>query len=266
MAADGTGDRLLFDQPPKGCFRLSRPAVSPSGQLVVTCNTEAAPRTVRLLVITLEGKIVRELDEGRLGDPTVTADGRWVLYWRNDEGSEDGGSLYRTRVDGKGSPARITDGGDGEDADPAVSPDGSQLAFSRSNGDGRDILTAPFDGKAISGDPEKRDHGGQQPGPVVVAGRAADRVQARARRRRRPVRARPGHREVPARGREPRARTPCRPGPRVDFCVVSPRARRARTLLAPMLEERYLSASGRVRLVSSGMPGPMVVDTVILRR
>jgi actin-like ATPase involved in cell morphogenesis len=151
MAANGTGDRPLFDQPPEDCFRLSRPAVSPTGRLVVTCNTEDAPRTVRLLVITLAGKIVRELDEGRLGDPTVTTDGRWVLYWRNDEGSDEGGALYRTRLDGKGSPARITNGGNGEDADPAVSPDGTQLAFSRDDGNGRNILTAPFDGKALTG-------------------------------------------------------------------------------------------------------------------
>jgi Tol biopolymer transport system component len=153
MAADGSGDRLLFDQPPKGCFRLSRLAVAKTGQIVVTCNTQAEPRIVRLLVITLDGRIVRELDEGRIGDPTVTADARWALYWRNDEGTEEGGALYRARLDGKGSPARLTNGGDGEDGDPTVSPDGTQLAFSRGTGNGRNVMTAPWDGKALSGDP-----------------------------------------------------------------------------------------------------------------
>jgi dipeptidyl aminopeptidase/acylaminoacyl peptidase len=151
MAADGTGDRLLFDKPPKDCSPLSRPAVARSGQLVVRCQTEEPPRTIRLLVVTLEGKIVRELDEGRLGDPTVTADGRWVLYWRNDEGDEHGGSIYRTQLDGRGSPARITNSGNGEDADPAISSDGTQLAFSRDDGNGRNIMTAPFDGQDLTG-------------------------------------------------------------------------------------------------------------------
>jgi TolB protein len=151
MAANGDGDRLLFPKPPEGCFRLSRPAAAMGGQLVVTCNTEAAPRIVRLIVITLEGKLVRELDTARIGDPTVTPDGRWVLYWRNDEGDAEGGALYRARLDGRGSPARLTDGGDGEDADPVVSPDGQQLAFSRSTGTGRNIMTAPFDGTALTG-------------------------------------------------------------------------------------------------------------------
>jgi molecular chaperone DnaK len=155
IAANGDGDRLLLKKHPKGCFRPSRPAVVPDGHLVVTCNTKAAPRTVRLLVITLEGRIVRQLDRGRIGDPTVTADGRWVLYWRNDEGDAEGGALYRTRVDGRGSPSRLTDGGDGEDADPVVSPDGRQLAFSRSSGTGRNIMTARFDGKALTGNARK---------------------------------------------------------------------------------------------------------------
>ena len=159
MAANGEGDRLLFKRPLEECFRLSRPAAALGGQLVVTCNTPDAQTTVRLLVITLEGKIVRQLDKGRLGDPTVTSDGKWVLYWRNAQGSEEGGALYRIALDGSGSRARLTDGGDGEDADPAVSPDGRLLAFSRQTGSRRVLLTAPFDGKALTGDPRQRTDG-----------------------------------------------------------------------------------------------------------
>ena len=111
-------------------------------------------------MITLDGRIVRELDEGRIGDPTVTADARWALYWRNDEGSEENGALYRARLDGKGSPARLTNGGDGEDGDPTVSPDGTQLAFSRGSGGGRNVMTAPWDGKALTGNPKAWTDGG----------------------------------------------------------------------------------------------------------
>ena len=159
MAANGDGDRLLFRQPPEGCFQLSRPAAAPGGQLVVTCITEAEPLRVRLLVITLEGRIVRELDKGRIGDPTVTPDGKSVLYWRNADGDRSGGALYRIPLNGSGSRVRLTEGGDGEDADPVVSPDGQQLAFSRRTGSQRAVMTVPFDGKALTGDPRQRTEG-----------------------------------------------------------------------------------------------------------
>jgi Tol biopolymer transport system component len=165
MAANGKGDRPLFDRPPKGCFRLSRPAVTPGGQLVLTCNTKSAPRTVRLLVLTLDGRIVRQLDKGRLGDPTVTPDGRTVLYWRNRVGTREGGALYRIPLEGGTSRVRLTVGGDGVDADPVVSPDGRQLAFSRSRGAGRVVMTAPWDGKALSGDPRRRTDGSNDQDP-----------------------------------------------------------------------------------------------------
>ena len=151
MAADGTRDRVLFDRPLPDCFRPSRPAVVSSGRFVVTCNTEADQRTARLLVLTVDGRVVRQLDEGRIGNPTVTPDGRSVLYWRNDNGDGDGGALYRAAVNGRDEPVQLTDGGDGEDNDLALSADGRQLAFSRASGNGRNIVTAPFDGQALTG-------------------------------------------------------------------------------------------------------------------
>jgi dipeptidyl aminopeptidase/acylaminoacyl peptidase len=156
MAANGDGDRLLFPKPPEDCFQLSRPAAAPDGQLVVTCNTEDEPLQARLLVITLEGRIVRELDEGRMGDPTVSPDGKSVLYWRNTDGDRSGGALYRIPLNGSGSRVQLTEGGDGVDTDPVVSPDGRQLAFSRRTGSQRAVMTAPFDGKALTGDPRQR--------------------------------------------------------------------------------------------------------------
>jgi Tol biopolymer transport system component len=109
--------------------------------------------------MTLEGEVVRELDEGNLGDPTVTPDGKSVIYWRNDEGSSDGGALYRVAVNGGGSPDQLTEGGDGEDVDPAVSANGRLLAFSRSTRNGRVIMTAPFDGKELTAEPRARTDG-----------------------------------------------------------------------------------------------------------
>ena len=225
MAADGTGDRLLFDQPPKGCFRLSRPAGRPAVGWSSPATPEEAPRTVRLLVITLEGKIVRELDEGRLGDPTVTADGRWVLYWRNDEGSDEGGSLYRMR--------RRREGVAGADHQRRERRGRRPRGLPRRHPAGlqprqRQRSEHPDCAVRREGAHRQRramDRERQQPGPVLVAGRAAHRVQARAQRRR-PTSTcstwRPG--SPGARSRTPR-RTPCRPGPPADAVRSADRGR-----------------------------------------
>ena len=64
---------------------------------------------------------MRKLTEpGNMGDPTVTPDGQSVIFWINDEGDADGGSLYRVAMDGSSEPAKLTEGGDGGDADPVV--------------------------------------------------------------------------------------------------------------------------------------------------
>jgi Tol biopolymer transport system component len=165
MAANGERDRPLFDHPLKGCFRPSRPAGALDGQLVVTCNTRAAPKMVRLLVVTLDGQIVRQLDQGRIGDPTVTPDGGSVLYWRNRNGRQEGGALYRIPIDGSRSRVSLTGGGDGEDADPVVSRDGRRLAFSRGTGTSRVLMIAPFDGKNLITDPRPATHGNSDQDP-----------------------------------------------------------------------------------------------------
>jgi Tol biopolymer transport system component len=165
MAANGTRDRPLFDHPLRGCFRPSRPAAALDGQLVVTCNTRAAQKMVRLLVVTLDGRIVRQLDQGRIGDPTVTPDGGSVLYWRNRNGRQEGGALYRIPIDGSRSRIQLTRGGDGEDADPVVSRDGRQLAFSRGTGSSRILMIAPFDGKNLIADPRPATRGNNDQDP-----------------------------------------------------------------------------------------------------
>ena len=100
-----------------------------------------------------------------MGDATVTPDGRSVIYWRNDEGDQDGGSLFRASIDGEGEPDQLTDGGDGGDADPVVSPDGTQIAFRRIVRGERRIVTAPFDGERLTARPESQTSGGNDQDP-----------------------------------------------------------------------------------------------------
>jgi TolB protein len=88
--------------------------------------------------VTLDGQVERILDDGRLGDPTFSKDNRTVVYWRNDNGSSDGGTLYRISTDGK-EPERLTQGGDGVDNDPVISPDGRSVAY-RTKRNGRLVI------------------------------------------------------------------------------------------------------------------------------
>ena len=166
MGADGEGDREFFDELPEGCEAMRRPAITPDGLLVVMCGATANPQLSLLNVITLDGRLVRRLDSiRRMGDPTVTPDGRFVIYWRNDEGEGDGGPLFRAAIDGKSDPVQLTDGSDGQDADPVVSPDGTQIAFRRIVRGERRVVTAPFDGEKLTASPKSRTSGGNDQDP-----------------------------------------------------------------------------------------------------
>ena len=154
MGADGRGDRALFSQLPEGCQQMSRPAWGPDGQLAVSCRTSSDSEDAPLLLVTLDGEVVRQLDgRGRSDDPTFTPDGQSVIYWQNSADG-DGGALHLVATDGSADPVQLTEGGpDAEDADPVCSPDGTQIAFRRLADRTRTVLVAPFDGKTLTGDP-----------------------------------------------------------------------------------------------------------------
>ena len=157
MGADGRGDRELLGSLPEGCEGVDRPATTPDGLVVMTCVTSQEPTRRMLTVMAPDGTLVRKLTEpGNMGDPAVTPDGQSVVLWINDEGDADGGSLYRVALDGSSKPAKLTDGGDGGDADPVVSPDGTQVAFRRIADGDRFIVVAPFDGNSLTDTPKIR--------------------------------------------------------------------------------------------------------------
>ncbi len=155
MGADGRGDRALFDQLPEGCLQMSRPAWGPDGNLAVSCRTGEDPEPAPMLLVSLAGEVVRQLDQrGRTDDPTFTPDGRSVIYWQNSDEEGDGGALYLVATDGSSDPVRLTKGGrNAEDADPVCSPDGTQIAFRRLKDRTRTVLTAPFDGQKLTEPP-----------------------------------------------------------------------------------------------------------------
>jgi hypothetical protein len=135
VAADGSSDHVLL-RSPAGC-RVQAPAWGPGGLLALPCQKSSGADTV-LQLMTLDGQVERILDRGRLGDPTFSKDGRTVVYWRNDYGSSDGGALFRISTDGN-QREQLTEGGDGVDNDPVMSPDDRTVAY-RTKRNGRLVI------------------------------------------------------------------------------------------------------------------------------
>ena len=164
MAADGSGDRPLIESSPRGCGNVIRASWSPADQSVMIIECRAAGRPDRLVVIKLDGTVVRELKprQSRIEDPMISPDGRTVAYWaRNGAGGSNGGSIYTLAMDGSSEPVRLTNrrigsdadpawSPDGSDADPAWSPDGTMIAFRRRGANGNfDVYLMRADGSGV---------------------------------------------------------------------------------------------------------------------
>jgi actin-like ATPase involved in cell morphogenesis len=152
VAADGGDDQTLLSSLP-GCRRVQTPAWGPDGLLALPCQKSSGAGTA-LQLVTLDGHVDRILDRGFLGDPSFSEDGRTIVYWRNDDGSADGGSIYRISADGSGR-EQLTEGGDGVDNDPVISPDGRTVAFRTKRNERFVIATIPLERSRSPGGPSK---------------------------------------------------------------------------------------------------------------
>jgi WD40-like Beta Propeller Repeat len=153
MAADGSGDRSLLKSAPKGCGQITRASWSPADQSIMVVECRAISQPDRLLVIKLDGTVVRELNTGapRIADPMLSPDGRTVAYWADDTAEgPNGGSIYTLAINGSTGPVQLTDRQAGSDADPAWSPDGDLIAFRRRvSQDNFDVYVMRSDGSGV---------------------------------------------------------------------------------------------------------------------
>ena len=143
-APDGTGARQLFEKTPSECLNsMERPAW-PKGatQRVVLVCREPNQGGVHLLLVGFDGGLRDEytVDGANFGDPAISPDGQTVMYWANRKANEDGGFLWQVPLD-NGTARQITfdetpgDGDDdpNQDSDAVFSPDGSRIAFRRTD-------------------------------------------------------------------------------------------------------------------------------------
>ena len=156
MAADGTGDRKLFTRDPAGCDDVREASWSLTDPNVMVIRCKASKKKDALLVIDRDGRLIRRLDAGKdvIGDLGISPDGQTVLYWASDSTNSDGGALYTLPIIGTGAAKPLTDSAAGVDADPAWSPDGTQIAFRRRVPNGtaagnHDVFVMNSDGSGV---------------------------------------------------------------------------------------------------------------------
>ena len=153
VAADGSGDRVLFSKHPSGCATIGHVSWNRAdqNQLVLRCTNEAG--RAGLFVVTVQGELVRRLNIGnvRMDDPAVSPDGTLVAFWMADTSRRaNGGGIFTMPLDGSAAPTSLTADRTGRDADPAWSPDGKRIAFRRSTvNSGFDVYLMNADGSKV---------------------------------------------------------------------------------------------------------------------
>lgn len=132
MASNGSGDRQLWSRQPTGCQKILHASwnrLSPT-RLLISCQTKASAGA--LMSVGLDGTVIRTLRTAgaRVGDFSVSPDGRTVAYWASDQPKASGGRLYTQDVEGTGAATPLTPA-KSVDAHPVWSPDGATISFSR---------------------------------------------------------------------------------------------------------------------------------------
>ena len=141
MNADGTNQKQLTVD---GGFK-ELPSVSPDGRYVVFAGSRSGSTNLRLWRMDIDGNNLKELlPQNTLAFyPTMSRDGSLVLFNSNKDGNV---RIWKTSIDG-GEPQQMTDG---LSMFPAISPDGSQLAFftlDAATGGKPKIMIVPFGGQ-----------------------------------------------------------------------------------------------------------------------
>ncbi|HEY0240070.1 MAG TPA: hypothetical protein VGC37_15650, partial [Friedmanniella sp.] len=136
-SADGGSDVRLFTDGSTDCPQLRRPALGPDGTIAVVCSPYDRGDDDFLNIMTTQGKLVKRLDVGQIGDPTFSPDGTRLVYARDRYVPyANGGALFSIPVDGSDSPTRLVTGAN---LNPVWSPEGDEVVFVHLEGNRRSL-------------------------------------------------------------------------------------------------------------------------------
>lgn len=164
MNSHGQGQTNLSAAGGGGSQLDIQPSVSPNGKRIAFARLDTASFSAQIWVMKIDGSHQSDIsNDGALASesgPAWTEDGSEVLFVRQPPGSfpgdqgggpaTAGGSIWIRRADGKGIARQLTPGP--KDANPAMSPDGDLLAFSRPVGGARHLFVMKADGNGTPND------------------------------------------------------------------------------------------------------------------
>ena len=135
-----------------------QPSVSPDGRRIAFTRVDLATFSAQIWVMKIDGSQQTDISNDALlaneSGPAWTEDGSKVLFVRQPPQTfpAEGGSIWIRRANGMGTPRQLTAGPN--DANPAMSPDGDLLAFSRppAGGGPRHLFVMKADGNGTPSD------------------------------------------------------------------------------------------------------------------
>jgi TolB protein len=153
MNANGTGQTNV-SAAGGGAGQIDiQPTVSPNGRQIAFARFDPSTGSAQLWVMNFNGSgqtdISNDASDASESGPAYSPDGSRILFVKQPPGSFPGGSpgggeIWIRNADGSGTPTQLTAGP--SDANPAMSPDGTQIAFSRPGIGGRHLFVLDADG------------------------------------------------------------------------------------------------------------------------
>jgi Tol biopolymer transport system component len=140
-AAGGGGDQVDI-----------QPSVSPDGKRIAFARLDPQTFSAQLWTMRIDGSQQTDISNDAAlaseSGPAWTEDGSKILFVKQPPGGfpGEGGSIWIRRANGKGTPRQLTPGP--RDANPAMSPNGDLVAFSRppAGGGPRHLFVMQADG------------------------------------------------------------------------------------------------------------------------
>jgi Tol biopolymer transport system component len=135
-----------------------QPNVSPNGKRIAFARFDPTSGSAQLWVMSFDGSRQTDISNDAAlaseSGPAWSEDGSKILFVKQPAGSfpgdqgagpaSAGGSIWIRKANARGTPRQLTAGSN--DANPAMSPDGERIAFSRPLGGARHLFVMKADG------------------------------------------------------------------------------------------------------------------------